>query len=95
MLVQRLCRMLPRRMLWGAVVRQVAPRLTYSTAAQPQVGLPSHRGPHRPTGLLSHTGKERVDTEQVTAISKRLLTEIFAFKELYMMNYIACVHSVY
>ncbi|KAA8591673.1 hypothetical protein FQN60_017047, partial [Etheostoma spectabile] len=29
--------MLPRRMLWGAVVRQVAPRLTCSTAAQPQV----------------------------------------------------------
>ncbi|XP_047454028.1 NADH dehydrogenase [ubiquinone] flavoprotein 1, mitochondrial-like isoform X1 [Mugil cephalus] len=29
--------MLPPRMLWGAVARQVAPRLTYSTAAQPQV----------------------------------------------------------
>lgn len=28
-------------MLWGAVARQVAPRLTYSTAAQPQVGRPA------------------------------------------------------
>lgn len=31
--------MLSSRMLRGAVVRQITPRLTYGSAAQPQVGL--------------------------------------------------------
>lgn len=69
------CRMLPRRMLWGAVARQIAPRLTYSTATQPQVGLLSHCNTLWNYALAQmstfmYTGMR----ELLAHISKRLLT---------------------
>lgn len=51
----RPCTMLPRRMLWGAVTRHVAPRRSHSGAAQPQVGTARPIRLHGPTWFPYYT----------------------------------------